>query len=796
MANVGCGFFAPYGLEQKLLALIEYSKQAAIDPALRAALAQHQELVAGLDRLCALRINQALRYAVPSGDPQTVDEIADWLRVIPAQRGHLEQSLRLLADEGLIERERGGDLYAAPQTASDDDGLALAARLQAEHPQAASAIALLLRCVELLPAALRGESQRLDELAATLRQECEDTRSQYPAQALANAMLVAATQAAAAQAAGSGNKLRILELGAGSGVLTALLWPRLEGHIDNYLACDGDADLLAMLHQRITHPQLVTRVLDCTDGKALEELAAAGGNYDLVIAGAGLHAVADLRRTLQHIRRLLRPESHLLLIEATRPTRIAECTLGLLEDWWSTNDGALRRGYALLNGQEWQGVLAEAGFGVALVPVARRGQDLGLSLLIAATPADMSASLSALLADSTGGHDGHGGHATRYDAMVALVERTLAAANVAVAERNQSFSELGVDSLTALKIGNALQQNLGRTLSPSLLFEHDTLHRLAVFLSEDPDNTGQAETKIEAIVAADHYELSFAQQRLWFLEQLAPDSAFYNIPSAVRLRGPLNRAALGQAFNEIVRRHETLRTTFVTIDGKPQQIIAGQLELALAERDLSALEADKREEEVRRLASLDAQKPFDLTRGPLIRTELLRLSDQEHVLLLNMHHIISDGWSMSVLVQEVAALYSASATGEGRAPSLAELPIQYKDYAYWQRLWLSGSVLEKQLGYWQTQLKGAPPVLTLTTDHPRPAIQSYRGANYAFALDQRLADSLQELSRREGVTLFMTLLAAFQTLLSRYTGQTDLCVGSPIANRNRAEIEGLIGFFV
>ncbi|HHH40712.1 MAG TPA: non-ribosomal peptide synthetase, partial [Chloroflexi bacterium] len=293
----------------------------------------------------------------------------------------------------------------------------------------------------------------------------------------------------------------------------------------------------------------------------------------------------------------------------------------------------------------------------------------------------------------------------------------------------------------------------------------------------------------------DHLPLSFAQQRLWFLDRLQPDSALYNIPGTLRIRGPLDIPALEASLNEIVRRHEVLRTTFpARHDGQPVQIIAPSLHLPLPVVDLSPLPEPEREAEARRLASQEARRPFNLATGPLLRATLLLLDQDDFLVLFTMHHIVSDGWSVGVLIRELAALYHAFSLG--RPSPLPELPIQYADFALWQRQWLQGETLQAQLAYWKRQLADAPPVLDLPTDRPRPPVQSFRGATFRFRFPAPLAQALQALSRREGVTLFMTLLAAFQTLLYRYTGQERINVGTPIANRNRAEVEGLIGFFV
>jgi amino acid adenylation domain-containing protein len=295
--------------------------------------------------------------------------------------------------------------------------------------------------------------------------------------------------------------------------------------------------------------------------------------------------------------------------------------------------------------------------------------------------------------------------------------------------------------------------------------------------------------------------LSVAQQRLWFLDQFESGSVVYNIPAAVRLIGPLKVTALEQSLNEIVRRHEVLRTTFPTIDGQPCQDICPALPLRQTQGqlvtvsvvDLRELPEVEREAEARRLATAEAQQPFDLARGPLVRTTVLQLGDEDHILLLTMHHIVSDSWSTRVLFQELSVLYEAFSTD---SPSpLPEPTLQYADFARWQRQWLQGEVLKQQLSYWKQRLGDLRPVLELPIARPRPAKQTYRGVTHSLTLPASLSESLKALSRQEGVTLFMTLLAAFQTLLHRYTGRDDIVVGTPIAGRNRAEVEGLIGFF-
>jgi amino acid adenylation domain-containing protein/non-ribosomal peptide synthase protein (TIGR01720 family) len=359
---------------------------------------------------------------------------------------------------------------------------------------------------------------------------------------------------------------------------------------------------------------------------------------------------------------------------------------------------------------------------------------------------------------------------------------------------HDNFFDLGGHSLLATQLISRLRDTFGVEFPFRGLFDSPTVAGLSERLEPFLRTELLVVPPLLPVERCGEMVLSFAQARLWFLEQLEPGSSAYNIPAAVRLTGSLDVAVLEQSLNEIVGRHEVLRTTFGMVSGEPRQVIAPVLALTLRWVDLRDLPEAQQKIQVERLATEEAQQPFDLAKGPLLRATLLQLGEAEHVLLLTMHHIVSDGWSMGVLIRELAALYEAFSTGK---PSpLPELPIQYADFAHWQRQWLQGEVLAAQLSYWQQQLTGAPALLELPTDRPRPGVQTFRGATQFLALPEPLSQKLKTLSQRSGVTLFMTLLAAFQTLLYRYTGQEDICIGSPIANRNRSETEELIGFFV
>ncbi len=360
---------------------------------------------------------------------------------------------------------------------------------------------------------------------------------------------------------------------------------------------------------------------------------------------------------------------------------------------------------------------------------------------------------------------------------------------------HDNFFELGGHSLLATQVISRVREAFGVEVALRTLFgASTTVGGLAEAVEVALLAGGERPTPLVPVERSGDLPLSFAQQRLWFLDQLVPDNPFYNISSAYRLSGRLKVEALRQALEAIMARHEALRTTFESVGGRPHQVIASSVVVPLEITDLRGVAAGEREAEAARLVAAEAARPFDLAAGPLLRAGLLRLGEEEHVLLLSMHHIVSDGWSMGVFLKELGALYGALVRGE---PSpLPPLKIQYADFATWQRSWLSGEPLAAQLAYWRAQLGGSPPALELPADFPRPPLLTHRGASISFRVEPKLYQALRGLARREGATLYMTLLAAFQVLLSRYGGGTDIVVGSPIANRIRAEVEDLIGFFV
>jgi amino acid adenylation domain-containing protein len=360
---------------------------------------------------------------------------------------------------------------------------------------------------------------------------------------------------------------------------------------------------------------------------------------------------------------------------------------------------------------------------------------------------------------------------------------------------DDNFFALGGHSLLATRIVSQLHRLLQIEVPFTVLFESPTIaataKRLAALLQQEE---GLQSPPIVRVPRDLPLQLSFAQQRLWFIDQLQPNSSGYNNTSAMRLTGPLNVSVLERTLNEIIRRHEILRTSFRANGGEPVQVIAPPVEISWPATDLTQREAADREAEVLRIIKEDSIRPFDLAVGPLLRVKILRLGPEEHVLVVTMHHIVTDAWSNEIIMRETSAIYQAFL--HDKTSPLPELPVQYADYSSWQHQCLSGEMLEKHLAYWRQQLSGRPPMLELPGDRPRNEAKAGRGAKQTISIPNDLMQELRAFSRQRGVTLFMTLVASFKVLLHFYTKQDDIVIGTDVANRNRTEIEGLIGFFV
>ncbi len=357
-----------------------------------------------------------------------------------------------------------------------------------------------------------------------------------------------------------------------------------------------------------------------------------------------------------------------------------------------------------------------------------------------------------------------------------------------------NFFEHGGNSLLATQLVSRVANAFKAEISLRGFFEVPTVTGLAEQVEAARGLTAQALPLVPVSRDRASFPLSYSQSRLWFVDRLHPGTGIYNIPLSLRVHGQLDSSLLSRCLDEVVRRHEVLRTTFAVASGQPVQDIHPFVPVRMPIVDLRALPAARRHEVAKELAAAEAKRGFDLATGPLLRAQLVLLEPAEQAVLLTLHHIVSDGWSMGILVRETMALFAAFSAG---LPSpLPSLPVQYADFALWQRQWLAGEVLEEQLEYWRRHLDGAPPVTELPLDRPRPSVQGFRGASRSLHLDAELSQSLKGLSRRQGMPLFMTLFASFTVLLSRLGRQSDLVIGTPIANRNRLETEGLIGFFV
>jgi amino acid adenylation domain-containing protein len=775
------------------------------------------------------RAFQELGVFTRAGEERTVEQLFHNLKVIPRYKKALRRWLYLLVEEGALEK-RGDVLFnPLPLPSQSLDALWSELRQRFSDSQIKETIDYFQLCGENLASVLTGKVHPTQLL---FREGASRVAENFYQEVFRYCNAIAREVADAwARNRTSCGRLRALEIGAGVGSTTAWLLPVLPTDQTDFTYTDISRYFLEVGKSNFAdYPFIDYKLLDIE--KSPQEQGYEPHSYDIIVASSVLHATLDIKQALRHVRSILNPRGVLLLIEETRFHHWFN-VLGLQEGFDRFEDEDLRQSHPLLTTEQWEATLRAQGFDNfgAFNESGSPSDFLGLNVIIAQASSSTIAPLAPQLRDFIKTK------LPEYMTPASFVildempltpngkvdrralpapERTAAASNRAIAKPrtaveaalaelwrqvlgveeigiDDNFFELG-DSLLATQIVSKLRGLLSVDLPLQAFFESPTVAALAKRIDEARQSSRVLSPAFDAQAPrAAAPPLSFAQQRLWFLNELAPGNPFYNVHAAVRLTGELNLPVLERCFGEIVKRHEALRTSFAREGERPVQIIADDLPLTLPLINLKHLDAAEQEVEVQRLATEDTQRSFNLAQGPLMRVTLLWLKENERMLLLAFHHIVFDGWSLGVLLRELSVLYRDFFNGH--ESSLPALPIQYADFARWQREWLRGETIESHLDYWEKQLAGSH-ALQFPTDNPRPAAQTFRGARLTLVHSPDLVASLKALSRQEGATLFMTLLAAFKTLLYRYTGEKDIVVGSPIANRNRAELEDLIGFFV
>jgi len=791
-----------------------------------------QLLTERLNRLGLAYVSSALSglgvYGEP-GEEHTAEDLSKALKIVPRYHKAIHRWLEMLVGGGLLERHDKTYVGRNPLPHNLLDQLWDEFRGQFDNQELKETIAYFKRCGESLADVLVGKvhpAQLLFEEGAPNVAESFYQQAFRQCNSISQDVMRAVTDSFP-----SHKRIRILEVGAGVGSTTAWVLPVLPPDRALYTFTDVSKYFMEVGQRNFRqYPFIRYSLLDIErrpDSQGYDP-----SSFDVVIASSVLHATRLLGETLQNVRSLLAPHGLLLLIEETQFHPWFN-VVGLQEGFDRFEDSELRTLHPMLSSDQWRHTLLSNGFErfVDLNDGASSSAFLGLNVILAQAPraeTELKAEelrqflrqklpeymlpssyvfLSRMPLTPNGKVDRKAlpipeislqVTSDKFIAPRTPTEEILAGiwSRVLTIERvgiNDNFFELGGDSLLATQCMSRIRNVLSFELPLHALFESPTVASLAEIIDRSKRPVQDSEdSSIPLIERDEKLVTSFAQQRLWFVEQLAAGSPIYNVPAVMRLHGRLSVHTLEMSLGEIIRRHEALRTTFRSIDGLPVQVVAAVTSLRLPVIDLRDVSRDVRETQACKLISEEARRPFDITHDPLFRAILLRSDEEEHILTIVMHHIVADGWSVGVIIKELSTLYDAFKKG-GR--TLPDLPIQYADFAAWQRRQLSDDVIEPMLEYWSKQLAGSRP-LSLPTDHPRLAEPVFRGAKQSFLYPSALLESLKQFSQQEGATLFMTLLAAFKVLLFRYSRQGDISVGSPIANRNRVEIEGMIGFFL
>jgi amino acid adenylation domain-containing protein len=808
--------------------------------------------------------------------PASASEIKQALKLRNSYERWLEESLKLLVARGHLECADGR--YAAKETIVDTKSAwnewSVRKRKHQSDPALAVQTALVDKTLQALPGILSGSVRATDIMFPNASMSLvEGIYKNNPIADFFNDTIAEVAVAFIEERLrrDAGARIRILEVGAGTGGTSARVLPRLDclsEHIAEYCYTDLSRSFLA--HGEDAYgagrPHLRYQIFNVEKPLSGQDIDT--GSYDLVIATNVLHATKAIRKTLRNVKAAMRGNGLLLLNELCDKNLPDHLTFGLLDGWWLYEDTALRvPGSPALLPETWQRVLEAEGFRNVLFP-AWSARGLGLQVIVAESDGIVRQEKSASSkraaeklpkkrkpapraaqspTAATGAHD------LASALMTALIDSvcTLLKLNADDIAVDTDLSEYGFDSISFNQLVNQLNQSLKLELAPTVFFDHPTLeafsghllaeHRDQIAASLQPAQPETGAARQEAAAAAEPaverttrrlarpasksvavteaapeppaapvaalnggaaptpqlqtqpMPLSHGQQQLWFLEQLEDLGPAYHVPLILRLSGALDVEALEQSLMAIVERHHILRARFSAEGGTPVQTIIPAGDFRLTVETLESFPDPDRERAAHVRQQEIVRAPFDLAAGHLFRAVLLHLSDNEHRLVIVMHHIVTDGWSLGVLMQDLGALYTAIAAG--RTPTLPDLPLQYTDFVAWQRERVESEAVKGQLAYWREKFRDMPAELALPTDRPRPAQQSFRGGVLPIALTEALTRDLRELARGEGATLYMVLLGAFQLLLSRLSAQTDIAIGTPSAGRSRHEHEHLIGFF-
>ena len=770
------------------------------------------------------------------GERYTIAELVAQYNILPRYSKWLYRCLLKLADDGLLYCEDQVFYNTVPLPAKDVD------TLWAEVKSEIGDVDL-----DFLRGQLDAFRQNGERLVPVLMGEVYAVEFLFPEGDPSQAehmyqntfhhcnSILASVLSALVEVLPSNKHLRILEIGAGVGGTTASILPVLSEKNTEYVYTDISRYFIPIGRKNFgQYPFVKYQTLDIEKNPQSQGYEL--GSFDVIVAASVLHATRDLKETMHYVRSLLKNNGILLMIEETKFHHTYNLSMGLQQGFDHFEDFHLRPLHALLSAQQWQELLLSEGFDhfALFNRPGSLSEFLGLDVfLVQASSVAETRSLKSILNEFlreklpdymvpsdfilipelpltfNGKIDYHKlmelaqtdtepekeylapRNATE-KAVVELWQELLDLPQISI---DANFFALGGDSLIATRLVTWMRDTFKIEIPIRSLFEAPTVAELALKVEQLQQEAERLEEPtFYTIGRGEPLPLSFAQQRLWFLDQLMPNSHFYNVPVGVHLRGVLELAALERSIHLLIQRHETLRTTFALINQNPAQVIAETISLVIPVIDLSNVPVTEQQKIIQQLMQEEARSPFDLLHGPLLRIKLLRIGVHDHILLSTMHHIVSDGWSMGVLIQELTAFYKSCTSGN--PANLPALPIQYADFAYSERQWLQGQILQKHVQYWQRRLANAPALLHLPTDRPRPETQTYLGATVNHTLSQILVNRIELMCRRQELTMFMVLLAAFDVLLHYYSGQDKIVVGTDVANRTQKQTTYLIGFFV